>query len=51
MKKPIIQVETEISTIIRDNLCLADRVKALETAGFNDNINILSLEYPRGKRS
>jgi len=51
MKKTIIQVESEISTIIKDNPFQADRVKALEAAGNNDNINILSLEYTRGKRS
>jgi len=51
MKKTIIQVESEISTISKDNPCLADRVKALGTAGYNDNINILSFEYPIGKRS
>jgi hypothetical protein len=40
MKKPIIQVETEISTIIRDNPCLAVRVKALEAAGYGDIVYV-----------
>lgn len=51
MKKTIIQTDSEISTIIIGNSCLADRVKAHEATGYNDNNNILSLEYPRGKRS
>ena len=36
MKKTIIQVESEISTIIKDYPCLADRIKALEVAGYKD---------------
>ncbi len=51
MKKAIIQVESEISTNIKDNPCLADRVIAHEAAGYNDNISILSLQYSGGKRS
>jgi|GEM_PF-2101700 len=36
MKKTIIQVESVITAIIKDNPCLADRVKALEAAGYKD---------------
>jgi hypothetical protein len=36
MKKTIIHVDDEISVIIRDNHCLADRVNALEAAGYGD---------------
>ncbi len=33
-------MEFEISTIIRDNPCLADRVKALEAAGYGDIVYV-----------
>lgn len=36
MKKTIIQVESEISAIIKDNYSLADRIKALDAAGYKD---------------
>lgn len=36
MKKTIIQVESEISAILKDNYSLADRVKALEATGYRD---------------
>ena len=40
MNKTIIQVETEISRILKDNPCLADRVKALEAAGYGDIVYV-----------
>ena len=46
MKKTIIQIEFEISTIINDYPCLADRVKALEAAGYND----IAYVYVKNKR-
>ncbi|MBN1181194.1 MAG: hypothetical protein JXB49_02830 [Bacteroidales bacterium] len=46
MNKTIIQVETEMSSIIRDNPCLADRVKALEAAGYRDIVYV----YVKNKR-
>ena len=38
-------MEFEISTIIKDNPCLADRVKALEAAGYDD----ISYVYVKNK--
>jgi hypothetical protein len=40
MKKTIIQVESEISAIIKDNYYLADRIKTLEAAGYKDIIYV-----------
>jgi hypothetical protein len=40
MTKTIIQVDAEITAIIRDNHCFADRVKALEAAGYADIVYV-----------
>ena len=45
MKKTIIQAEAEISAIIKDNYSLADRIKALEDAGYKD----ISYVYVKNK--
>ena len=40
MTKTIIQVDAEITAIIRDNHCLTDRVNALEAAGYADIVYV-----------